>query len=60
MLALIQRVTSASVTIDEKVTADIKQGLLILCGFKAEDSRFSDLDPKSPAIATHAKRGSDF
>lgn len=38
MLALIQRVTSASVTIDEKVTADIKQGLLILCGFKAEDT----------------------
>lgn len=43
MLALIQRVTHASVTIDDKVCADIKQGILLLCGFEAHDNLDSAL-----------------
>ena len=38
MLALIQRVTSASVCIEEKITASINSGLLILCGFESGDT----------------------
>ena len=38
MIALIQRVSSASVTINNKVTASIDAGLLVLLGIQAEDS----------------------
>jgi D-tyrosyl-tRNA(Tyr) deacylase len=38
MIALIQRVSSASVTINNKVTASINAGLLVLLGIQAEDS----------------------
>lgn len=38
MIALIQRVCSASVTINNKVTASIDAGLLVLLGIQAEDS----------------------
>ncbi len=37
MRAVIQRVTTASVTIDQKKVAEISQGLLVLVGFKAGD-----------------------
>lgn len=38
MLTVIQRVTEASVRIDEKVVGEIEGGLLILCGFAPEDN----------------------
>lgn len=38
MLTVIQRVTEASVRIDEKVVGKIEGGLLILCGFAPEDN----------------------
>lgn len=38
MLALLQRVSSASVAINQSTVASIDKGLLILCGFKAEDT----------------------
>ncbi|QDP72562.1 D-tyrosyl-tRNA(Tyr) deacylase [Legionella israelensis] len=38
MLTVIQRVTEASVRIDEKVVGEIEGGLLILCGFALEDN----------------------
>lgn len=38
MLALIQRVTSASVTINKESYSQISKGLLILCGFEQEDT----------------------
>jgi len=38
MLALLQRVTYASVQINNETTAEVKQGLLILCGFKIDDT----------------------
>lgn len=38
MLALVQRVTHAQVAINNKSTAAIEQGLVALCGFKAEDT----------------------
>ena len=38
MLALIQRVTHASVTINQIVYSQIDEGLLILCGFESEDT----------------------
>ncbi len=38
MKAVIQRVTKASVTIDEKVVSSIKNGLLILLGITNDDS----------------------
>ena len=38
MRAVIQRVTSASVTIDGNVTAEIGQGLLVLLGLKETDT----------------------
>ncbi len=37
MRAVIQRVTTASVIIDQKEIAEISQGLLVLVGFKAGD-----------------------
>jgi D-tyrosyl-tRNA(Tyr) deacylase len=39
MLALIQRVTSAKVEINDKVAGEIGQGLLILLGVEKEDTR---------------------
>jgi D-tyrosyl-tRNA(Tyr) deacylase len=39
MKAVIQRVSSASVTIDKKVTAEIVSGLLILIGIEDADSQ---------------------
>ncbi len=38
MLALIQRVLEASVSINNEITTSITEGLLILCGFKATDN----------------------
>lgn len=38
MLALIQRVLQASVSIEGQQTAQISEGLLILCGFKSTDT----------------------
>ena len=38
MRAVIQRVTSASVTIDDRVTAEIEKGLLVLLGIKETDT----------------------
>ena len=38
MLTVVQRVLEASVTIEEQTVASINQGLLILCGFAADDS----------------------
>ncbi len=38
MIALLQRVTKASVTIDGKVTAEIEAGMLALIGVKADDT----------------------
>ena len=43
MRAFIQRVSNASVTIDEKVTVKIGQGLLILLGIEEEDNQ-EDID----------------
>ena len=37
MIALIQRVSHASVTIDEKIVGEIKQGLLVLLGVEKDD-----------------------
>lgn len=39
MLALIQRVTSAKVEIDDQVAGEIGQGLLVLLGVEKEDTR---------------------
>jgi D-tyrosyl-tRNA(Tyr) deacylase len=39
MKVVIQRVSSASVTIDEKVVADIQKGLLVLVGIEDSDSQ---------------------
>ena len=39
MKAVIQRVSEASVTIEEKVVSEIKNGLLILVGIVAEDTQ---------------------
>lgn len=38
MRCVVQRVRSASVTVDEKVVGSIKQGLLVLCGFLEDDT----------------------
>jgi D-aminoacyl-tRNA deacylase len=43
MKAVIQRVTSASVTIEGKTTAEIKTGLLVLLGIEEADSH-EDID----------------
>ena len=37
MIALIQRVTHASVTVDTKIIGEINQGLLVLVGVEKED-----------------------
>lgn len=39
MIAVIQRVSSASVTISEKVTASIQHGLLVLVGIETADTQ---------------------
>jgi D-tyrosyl-tRNA(Tyr) deacylase len=39
MRALLQRVSHASITVDEKVVAKISQGLLILLGIGQDDSK---------------------
>ena len=39
MKALIQRVTTASVTVDDKVVGKIEQGLLVLLGVERDDDR---------------------
>ena len=39
MKVVIQRVTSASVTIDSKIVADIKKGLLVLVGIEDADKQ---------------------
>jgi D-tyrosyl-tRNA(Tyr) deacylase len=39
MKVVIQRVSSASVTIDEKIVADIQKGLLVLVGIEDADMR---------------------
>ncbi|MDI6049848.1 D-aminoacyl-tRNA deacylase [Flavobacterium sp. XS2P24] len=39
MKVVIQRVSSASVTIDEKVVADIQKGLLVLVGIEDSDTQ---------------------
>lgn len=39
MIALIQRVSEASVTIDQQVKASIQQGLLVLLGITHQDSQ---------------------
>lgn len=43
MIAVIQRVTHASVTIDEKVKSEISKGLLVLVGIEDADSQ-EDID----------------
>ncbi len=43
MIAVIQRVTHASVTIDEKVKSEINKGLLILVGIEDADNQ-EDID----------------
>jgi len=43
MKAVIQRVSQASVTIEEEITADIKTGLLVLIGIEDADSD-ADID----------------
>ncbi|MBE8727170.1 D-aminoacyl-tRNA deacylase [Flavobacterium hungaricum] len=43
MKVVIQRVSQASVTVDEKITAEIQKGLLILVGIEDEDTQ-EDVD----------------
>jgi D-aminoacyl-tRNA deacylase len=43
MRVVIQRVSEASVTIDEKLISSIRQGLLVLAGFETDDT-IEDLD----------------
>jgi len=38
MIALLQRVSSASVTVDEKIIGHIEQGLLVLLGIEKNDN----------------------
>ena len=40
MLAVIQRVTEASVTVDNKITGEIEKGLFVLVGVENGDSEF--------------------
>ena len=49
MIAVIQRVTEASVTIEERVSGKIAAGLLVLVGIENEDSR-EDVDWLSKKI----------
>lgn len=39
MRCVVQRVRSASVTVEEKVVGSIKEGLLVLCGFLEDDTK---------------------
>ncbi|MBT3750018.1 MAG: D-aminoacyl-tRNA deacylase, partial [Bacteroidetes bacterium] len=39
MRLLIQRVKSASVSVDEKIVSSIEQGMLVLVGIEAEDNQ---------------------
>lgn len=39
MLGLLQRVKKASVTVDEKITGEIAQGILLLLGIEKTDTR---------------------
>lgn len=50
MKAVIQRVSSASVTIHDQVVANIQKGLLVLVGFEAADTK-EDLDWMTSKIA---------
>lgn len=50
MKAVIQRVSSASVTIHDQVVANIQKGLLVLVGFEAADTN-EDLDWMTSKIA---------
>ena len=50
MKAVIQRVSSCSVTIDNKVVADIQKGLLVLVGFEDADNN-EDLNWLTSKIA---------
>lgn len=50
MKAVIQRVTEASVTIDEKIVAEIGKGLLILIGIEDADTK-EDIDWLTAKIA---------
>ncbi|HEY4655160.1 MAG TPA: D-aminoacyl-tRNA deacylase [Cyclobacteriaceae bacterium] len=50
MIAVIQRVVRASVTIDNKIRASIDKGLLVLAGIEDAD-RKEDIDWLSPKIA---------
>jgi D-tyrosyl-tRNA(Tyr) deacylase len=50
MIAVIQRVVRASVTIDNKIRASIDKGLLVLAGIEDAD-RKDDIDWLSPKIA---------
>ena len=43
MRVILQRVSKASVTIDNKVTASIEQGLLVFLGISHEDTEY-DID----------------
>ena len=43
MRAVVQRVTSSSVTVDDRVTGSIDKGLMVLIGVEAEDEQ-KDLD----------------
>jgi len=43
MRAVVQRVTSSSVTVDDRVTGSIDKGLMVLLGVEAEDEQ-KDLD----------------
>lgn len=49
MKAVIQRVTKASVTVDEKIISSIKNGLLILLGI-ADDDTITDIEWLSKKI----------
>ncbi|MGI9545384.1 MAG: D-aminoacyl-tRNA deacylase [Cyclobacteriaceae bacterium] len=50
MIAVIQRVTSASVTIEDQITGAIGQGLLVLLGIEAADDAY-DIDWLARKIA---------
>lgn len=50
MKAVIQRVSQASVTIENQIVADIKQGLLVLVGFEDSDTN-DDIDWLTAKIA---------
>ena len=50
MKAVIQRVSSASVTINNQVVANIQKGLLVFVGFEAADAK-EDLDWMTSKIA---------